>query len=145
MHPMASVAAAPCATGDCKRYEMNIPKKKDWGRIASEDIEGKYAFDMFIGKSIADAHEMCEFNALNYQEELQSLPRVPFNFYAPVLAEYIVSEKAEGDSDGASSFLHMVCWMLKTQRDIIKPETEALLLSASKIENCVRGRATLSC
>lgn len=75
---------------------------------------------------------MFQENALYYQEDLQSMPAAAFNFYAPALVRYITSPQATGDSDGASSFLHMVSWMLKTQRNIISPETEQLLLSAAE-------------
>lgn len=33
---------------------------------------------------------------------------------------------------GRVHILNMVCWMLKTRREIINPETEALLVSAAK-------------
>ena len=111
---------------------MHIPKKEDWGKIKDIDIERQYAFNMFIGKSIDQALEMCKLHAQSYQEELQSMPKIPFNFYAPVLANYIISSNAKGDSDGASTFLNMVAWMFETQRGIINPETEALLTSAAK-------------
>jgi hypothetical protein len=111
---------------------MHIPKKEDWGKIKDIDIERKYAFDMFIGKSFDQALEMCKLHAQGYQEELQSMPKVPFNFYAPVLANYIISPSAKGDSDGANAFLSMVAWMLKTQRGLINPETERILISAAR-------------
>ena len=75
---------------------------------------------------------MFQENALYYQEDLQSMPASAFNFYAPALVKYITSPQAAGDSDGASSFLKMVSWMLKTQRNIISPETELLLLGAAE-------------
>lgn len=109
---------------------MRIPTKGDWGPISEDDIERQYAFDMFIGKTKEQAREMCIYNALNYQEELQSMPEYPFNFYALILAGYIISDESKDDSDGASSFLHMVAWMLKTQSEIIYPGTKSILISA---------------
>lgn len=75
---------------------------------------------------------MFQENAMNYQEDLQSMPAAAFDFYAPALVKYITSTKAAGDSDGASSFLHMVSWMVKTQRNIISSDTESLLLAAAE-------------
>jgi len=111
---------------------MRVPAKRDWGVIDKDDIEALGALDFFLGKSEEEAWGMCDYNALNYQEELQALPDYPFNFYAAVLAKYIISEDAVDDSDGASSFLGMVSWMFKTQMDLIYPETKKLLMESAK-------------
>ena len=87
---------------------------------------------MFIGKNSEDAMKMCLRDAQNYREELQSMPLVPFNFYAPILAKYIISLDAKGDSDGASCYLNMVAWMLKTQESIIRTETKTLLINSAE-------------
>lgn len=110
---------------------MEIPNRADWGDIDETDLDGKCSFEHFFDVSFDEAEAMFQRNALYYQEDLQSMPSAAFNFYAPALAKYIISERAAGDSDGASSFLHTVAWMLKTQRNIIASETEKLLLSAS--------------
>ena len=111
---------------------MEIPSRSDWGELAPNDLEGKYARDSFFGKTLSEAEAMFRRNALFYQEELQSLPTIPFNFYAPALVAYLLSSNAKGDADGASSFLRMVIWMLKTHREIIAPETECMLVQASR-------------
>jgi hypothetical protein len=113
---------------------MQIPSRADWGEIDQNDLDAKWAFDTFLGKSLAEAEAMFERNALYYQEDLQSMPAVPFNFYAWAFVKYITSDRAKGDSDGASSFLYLVSWLLKSNRAIMTPETEsALLAAASKI------------
>lgn len=111
---------------------MKIPTSSDWGEINRDDLDADWAYKTFLGKSFDEAVAMFQENALNYQEDLQSMPAAAFNFYALALVEYITSPKAAGDSDGASSFLHMVSWMIKTQRNIISPETERLLLGAAE-------------
>ena len=111
---------------------MNIPTTTDWGEINHDDLDAEWAYRTFLGKSFDDAVAMFQDNALYYQEDLQSMPAAAFNFYAPALVEYMTSPHAAGDSDGASSFLHMVSWMLKTQRNIMSSETESLLLSAAE-------------
>lgn len=111
---------------------MKIPTKADWGKVNHGDLDADYAYKQFFGKSYEDAIEMFKRNALHYQEDLQSMPTAAFNFYAPAFAEYITSAEAAEDSDGASSFLHMVSWMIKTDRKKIFPETEQLLLVAAE-------------
>ena len=111
---------------------MNPPTRADWGDIDESDLDAQWAFKQFFQKPFAEAEEMFQANALYYQEDLQSMPYAAFNFYAPALAKYITSEQARGDSDGASSFLHMVVWMLKTARAMIAPEIELVLVAASQ-------------
>lgn len=111
---------------------MPIPSRADWGEIDEDDIELQWTFNEFFGKSFSEAEAMFECNALNYQEDLVPMPAVPFNFYAPALANYITSLRAKGDSDGASSYLEMVLWMFKTRNEIIYPETKEMLLEAAR-------------
>ena len=111
---------------------MKIPTRADWGEIDHDDLDADWACKTFLGKSFDEAVAMFRENALYYQEDLQSMPAFAFNFYAPALVKYITSSQAAGDSDGASSFLHMVSWMLKTRRNIISSETELLLLGAAE-------------
>ena len=118
---------------------MKIPTKSDWGEINHDDLDADYAYKQFFGKSFEEAIAMFQRNALHYQEDLQSMPAQAFNFYAPALAEYILSVEAAGDSDGASSFLHMTFWMIKTHRSRIYPETEQLLLDVA--EKVARNQA----
>lgn len=108
------------------------PSRSDWGKIDPDDLDANWAFKQFFGKSFADAEALFSGNALYYQEDLQSMPEVPFNFYAPALANYLRSPQAAGDSDGASSFLHMLCWMLESRPEVIAPETERMLLDAAQ-------------
>ena len=111
---------------------MSIPSKSDWGYIDKNDIELQYTFDMFFGMTEQQAWKLCQSHADNYQEELQSMPKIPFNFYAPILCKYIVSDKARGDSDGASCFIDMVAWVLKTQAIKIENETRELLINSAR-------------
>jgi hypothetical protein len=110
---------------------MGIPSQSDWGETDENDLEAKSSLESFLGKSFSDAEAMFRRNALYYQEELQSLPAIPFNFYAPALASYITSESAKGDSDGASSFLHMLIWILRSNRQVIAASTERTLVQAA--------------
>lgn len=109
-----------------------IPSLADWGHVDHADLDARWTFDTFLGKSFAEAEAMFERHALYYQEGLQSMPPVPFNFYARAFVKYITSDRAQGDSDGASSFLYLVCWLLKSNRTIMDPETEKALLGAAR-------------
>jgi hypothetical protein len=110
---------------------MNIPSRSDWGEVDEADLDAACALKHFLGKTFEEAEAMFARNALYYQEDLESMPPVAFNFYAPALARYLTSPRAEGDSDGASSYLRMLISVLKTRRELVMPETEKILLRAA--------------
>ena len=113
---------------------MIIPTRNDWGEIHSTALDAQWALKQFLGKSFEEAKAMFADNALNRQEDLQYMPAVPFNFYAPALANYLSSDQSRGDSDGASSFMHMLIWTLETRREIISPSVkEILILTAERV------------
>lgn len=62
------------------------------------------------------------------------MPPVAFNSYAPVFAKYnILSDYAESDSDGASSFLLMIIELPQKNCSLATPETVKILLDAAYI------------
>jgi hypothetical protein len=110
----------------------SIPSRVDWGEIATENLDAQWALEQFFGKSSAEAEALFATNALYYGEALQSMSPVPFNFYARALAQYLMSDTARGDADGAASFLHTFAWVLETRPDIIDPDTKTTLLKTSE-------------
>jgi len=123
-------ANAPMLTVLCT---MKIPSKSEWGAIDKNDPDAEWAFKNFVGKSFDDAEEMFRENAFYYQEALISMPSIAFNFYAPIFARYILSDYAKSDSDGASSFLHMIVELLQINRSLTTIETVTVLLDAAEI------------
>jgi hypothetical protein len=109
-----------------------VPNKADWGEIDPRDLDGQWAFDQFLGKSFDDAEALFATNALYYSEALPSMPPIPFNFYAPAFAKYILSGKARGDADGASSFLRTLAWILENQPELVDSEVLETLLRAAE-------------
>ena len=112
---------------------MKTPKKSDWGVIEKDNLDAEWAFKQFAGKLPDEAEWLFRENALYYQEDLLSMPPVAFNCYAPVFAKYILSDHAESDPDGASSFLHMIIELLKANRSLATPETMKALVDAAHI------------
>lgn len=92
----------------------------------------QYAFKNFFGKTTKQAEELFEENALYYQEDLLSMPSIPFNYYVPPFTKYITSERARGDSDGASSFLHLIIELLASENSPADEKTMAILLTTAK-------------
>jgi hypothetical protein len=109
-----------------------IPTRAEWGQVDPDDLDAHWAFEQFLGKSFADAEDLFATNALYYGEALESMPPIPFNFYACALARYLTSNRARGDADGASSFLNRLAWILQTRPEIVFAETKATLLSTAE-------------
>ncbi|HEX7027035.1 MAG TPA: hypothetical protein VF268_07320 [Gammaproteobacteria bacterium] len=111
---------------------MSIPTKSDWGEIDKNDLDAQYAFKQFYGKSLSEAENMFRKNALHYQEDLYSMPGKVFSYYVQAFINYLASGDSAGDSDGASSFLHMIIWLLKNDRKNVHAQTLASLLGTAE-------------
>jgi hypothetical protein len=59
--------------------DMKIPSRADWGDIDRNALDAEWALKQFVGKSFAEAEAMFQYNALYYQEDLQSMPSIPFH------------------------------------------------------------------
>jgi hypothetical protein len=112
---------------------MRIPTREDWGQIDLNDLDGQWALNSFLGKSRQEAAMMFESNAYAHGEDIQSMPRCVFNYYVPPLLEYLLSGKARGDSDGASSFLNRVLWLFQSQPEVVGEMKAVILAAAEKI------------
>ena len=71
-------------------------------------------------------------HALYYQEDLASMPEDPFNYYVIAFVQYLRSADGKGDSDGASSFLHLVSWLREEQWTCVSPENRRCLLDTAE-------------
>lgn len=111
---------------------MKMPGKNSWGVIEKNNLDAECAFRQFAGKTQEQAEELFRENALYYQEDLLAMPSIAFNYYAPVFAKYILSNTAKGDSDGASSFLHLVIELVEANRSLATEETEQSLIAAAQ-------------
>lgn len=111
---------------------MVIPSREDWGVIDRNDLDAAYAFDTFFGRSLADARALFVENAVYFQEELGSLPPIPFRFYVRAFIDYVESDDAAGDSDAASSFLFLFEEMLSRFRGHLDVDTEAAMLATAR-------------
>ena len=111
----------------------NIPTKAQWEPFRKGDLDYECAYKHFLGKSFSEAVELFAKNALIYQEDLCSMPPVPFRFYTLAFIKYLLSEKSRNDSDGASTFLKLVRWKLEKDCDSIAPIMDEALSCAQHI------------
>jgi hypothetical protein len=87
--------------------DMAIPTDDDWAHHP-DDLDAACARRHFLGKSREQAVALFVENALNYQEDIMFMPVTCFYFYAHAYIDYLMSDRSEGDSDGASCFFGIV-------------------------------------
>lgn len=83
------------------KFLRKIPNDADW-RSEPWGIDVEDAYRCFFGKSMIEAIELFEENALARQEDVMFMPGPAFRFYVRAYCAYLLSEAARGDSDGAS-------------------------------------------
>ena len=111
---------------------METPSRSDWGDVDRGDLDAAWAFDTFSGKTFQEARALFAEHALYYQENLLSMPPVPFRFYLRAFIDYVDSDDASGDSDGAASFLALVIEALERHRAVLDRASEDLLIATAR-------------
>ena len=86
---------------------MKTPGHKEWdGGYGCPD--GGSDFRNFNGVSHERAVEMFQENSYVFHEDIQYMPVKVSEFYLKAYAEYIISEDARGDYEGAIFFIYTV-------------------------------------
>lgn len=86
----------------------SIPDQAVWYGY-EEDLDVKYMHSLFFGKSIDDVLPYFEGGrAIERCSELLWAPRPVFQYYVHALTRFLLSERAKGESDAASPFLHLL-------------------------------------
>ena len=85
-----------------------VPTAQDW-RGYELDLDASYAHKLLFGKNISEV-QSCFGGGCSIERtsELLFMPRAAFQYYVIAFAEFIISEKAAGDSDSASSFMRLL-------------------------------------
>jgi hypothetical protein len=104
-----------------------IPAENDWrgslverlvdrivfgSRREDLGLDGECAYRQFVGKTHSEAVEMFQEASLNRQEDLMWMPLRCFEFYVNAYIEYLRSECARGDADGANAFFGLTQFRL---------------------------------
>lgn len=63
------------------------------------DLDGRWAVEHFLGKSLEQAEALFRENSLHYQEDLMFMGAPAFRFYVHAAISYILSCAATDDSD----------------------------------------------
>lgn len=108
-----------------------IPTEADWENY-QDDIETRYAYGRFAGKSLNEVQEYFRDAVLGASESLSYMPKIPFQFYVMGYKQYLEAVDLNGErvsefSDAASSFLLLIQSRLKNTPEIIMPVIPTLL------------------
>tara|TARA_R110002049_G_scaffold249194_1_gene423615 strand:- start:2689 stop:3213 length:525 start_codon:yes stop_codon:yes gene_type:complete len=106
--PLALSAMTGCGPSNPTTGTVNgIPTENDW-RSEPWDLDVPNAYKHFFGKSREEARMLFVENAIYYQEDVMFMPRRCFGYYLHSYIDYLMSDDARGDSDGASCFFGLV-------------------------------------
>jgi hypothetical protein len=85
-----------------------VPGAAQWAGY-QDDLEAQYAHGLLFGKLIDEVQEcFADDRSMERAAELHFMPRGAFQYYILAFAQFLQSERARGDSNAASSFLHLL-------------------------------------
>ena len=111
---------------------MKIPSDTEWGDLPKVMDLG-CAYRHFFGKTLEEAYQMFADNALTYQEDLDYMPKLPFQYYVRAYIHYILSERTSGDSDAANCFIGLIETHLRDNPTWIAETWESVRRALTKI------------
>jgi len=112
---------------------MNIPSYKEWEVPNKYKWEGflgdeGHAYKNFFGKSLDEVFEMFEKQDHIFLEDMDYMPKIPFQFYIQALMNYLKSENCRDDPDFASGFLSLIKSKLNSSEyDYLKPHAKRIV------------------
>lgn len=86
-----------------------VPREPEWHSVDWNDDTAS-AHEHFFGKSLDEAERLFAESSLVHQEDLMWMPFIPCCYYLQAYSRYLVSEKSQGDSDGASCYITLIAW-----------------------------------
>ncbi|HYJ41234.1 MAG TPA: hypothetical protein VEW08_10600 [Steroidobacteraceae bacterium] len=103
---------------------VKIPGNEEWSGY-KDDLDARHAHGLWFGKSLDDMQPLFSGGrSIERGSELLFMPRRAFQFYVFAFAQYVMSEAAIGDPDGASCFLNYL-----TAREKRDPGSVAAIFS----------------
>ena len=95
--------------------KRKIPGSIEWSGY-KDDLDVKHAHKLFFGKPTSDVQQYFGgVQSIGRADELLYMPRQAFQYYVFAFADFVVSDKAIGDSDSASCFLRLL--VAREERD----------------------------
>jgi hypothetical protein len=97
------------------RRKLKIPGVMEWSGYET-DLGVRDAYRMMFRKSIEEVQGYFgDVHSISRADELLFMPRGAFQYYVLAFAEFLKSDRAQGDSDSASSFIRLL--LAREKRD----------------------------
>ena len=109
--------------------ELQVPTEQEWENYES-DLDSRYAYKQFFGKSVDQAMHRFESSPINGVEELSFMAPIPFRYYTLSLCKYLLSPAIIDNptaSDAASSFLNLIREKAQSNPQILVPIWDSLV------------------
>src|SRR5437899_3169078 len=95
------------------------PPKSAFGNMA--DLDVRHAWKVFGGRSLEDAYREFTQNPFGRVDNFRWVAPEAFVFYFPIVARYVTSEDAKGDSDTISSLAGILEFQLEENGPGLSP------------------------
>lgn len=89
-----------------KQRTSPIPTCAEWGNL--DDLNVKYAFNLYGGKSLAEVTLIFACSPLERVDELRFAPWEIFSYYIFWFINFLTSDESKEEADSASCFLELV-------------------------------------
>jgi hypothetical protein len=114
--------------------EMKIPNKADWENYL-DDLDTKYAYKQFFGKSNEQMQTEFKRNVLERKSDISWMPIKPFQYYIFGLCDYVLKKDFGffDNSDAASVYLNLILDTLEKKPNFVIPIFDQLKDSISYV------------
>lgn len=119
-----------------KKNFDNIPIDKEWGEISNSDLDLKYVYKKFLGKTNLEMQKIYSgVVAIEYVDALRWMPPFPFYYYIHGFINYIINKHYQGiDSyDAAYSFFGLIKEKLEKNPNFLIPIKDKVLTTINFI------------
>ncbi|UXI70352.1 hypothetical protein [Tahibacter amnicola] len=94
-----------------EKYCIPIPTSEDWGEIDRDNLDLRWAYEHYLGKSCEDLRDRyLHKTAIETVDDLRWMPFRPFVYYSRCLATFLLTNplNESTEPDMASCFLDVV-------------------------------------
>lgn len=114
----------------------SVPTENEWENY-KEDLDAKYAHDLFIGKTNEQMLPEYKDRVLARSEDIYWMPIKPFQYYIFGFRDFVIQQDFGicESSDAASSFLNLVIYKLEEKPEFILSVLPELMKDIEFIAN----------
>jgi hypothetical protein len=97
----------------------NIPSFVDLSPSQGENLDEKLAAEHFLGKTVSEAEDLFQENAIHYAGDLMWMGDKAFACYFPAFSRFLESSHADGDADVLNSLASIIAFRVEYESQSI--------------------------